>query len=228
MSEALARKSAHYITVEHLPSANTLQWSRKFFHTFAGLTFLYLFVYSGLPETVVWSVTGIAVTFMFTVEFIRHKNQKFNSWLCKRLTWVMRERERHSINSSIYYAISMLLVYFLFPLEVAILTLLCLAVGDSAASIVGVYWGKRQIVGLRGSVEGFVACGVTCALLALFCAGTLFQNNLSGWPLISFAFSCGVIGAAAEGSLPQFDDNLIMPLVSAPAFLGMMKLFGII
>lgn len=207
-----------------LASRKNIQWGRKLAHAFLGIFFLYLVVYSGWPKTIIWSLTGGFIVWAFSLETVRHLSPRVNQWVCRHFRPIMREREKTKINSAIFYIISMGIVYLTCPIEVSMLTLLFVGIGDPVAGIVGVTWGKTKITS-HVSMEGFFACATTCALLAALCAGLLFQNTLSFLPLISFSLLSGMVGAIAEASFKKLDDNLIMPLLSAPVLWVLMKLF---
>ena len=210
-----------------LSSKKSLQWGRKICHAVLGLSFLYLFVYSGLSETVIWLITGPLLLWAFSLETARHLNPRINQWVCQRFKLVMREREKTRVSSAIFYMLAMSIVYFVFPSKVLVLTMLFIAIGDPVAGIVGVYWGRRKLAP-HVSLEGFAACAVTCALLAGLCVGLLFDAGLSMSALLLFSLLSGVIGAMAESSFKKIDDNLVMPLLSAPALWVLMKAFELI
>ncbi len=210
-----------------LASKKSIQWGRKFAHAALGMAFLYIFIYSGFPQTVIWSIAGAYLIWSFSLETARHMNPRINEWVCKAFRPIMREREKTRVNSAIFYSISMAIVYFGFPTEVTVLTMLFIALGDPAAGIVGIYWGRKKLT-QHSSLEGSLACFAVCALSAAICGAFLFEVSLGFFPLVLFAGLCGLVGAVAETSFKKFDDNLVMPLLSAPALWVLMQVFGII
>lgn len=210
-----------------LSSKKHVQWPRKFTHVSLGLLSLYLFVYSGWSWTLIWTIAGGFILWSFSLETMRHFNPRVNRWVCHHFRPIMREAEKTRVNSAIFYIFSIGFIYFTFPIEVTMLTLLMLAVADPIAGIVGVYWGRRQI-SPHVSLEGALGCFVACAGLAALCAGLLFQTHLSGLSLFLFSILSGLVGAVAEGSFKKLDDNLIMPLISAPFLWILMKVFSIL
>ena len=210
-----------------LASRKNIQWWRKLTHAFNGIFFIYLFVYSGLPKTITWSFAGGFIAWAFSLEMARHISPGVNQWVCRWFKPIMREREKTNINSAIFYLFSMTFVYLVFPVEVSMLTMLFIAIGDPVAGIVGVTWGKTKITS-HVSVEGSLACFAVCAFLAALCAGFLFTKTLSFLPLVFFSLLSGVVGALAEASFKKLDDNLVMPLLSAPALWGLMRLFSLL
>ena len=210
-----------------LSSKKSIQLGRKFGHATLGVSFLYLFIYSGFSQAVIWSIAGPFILWAFSLETARHLNPGINQWVCKVFRPVMREREKTRVNSAIFYITAMLIVYFAFPAKVVVLTMLFIAIADPVAGIVGVHWGRRKLA-THVSLEGSAACAAVCALLAGLCAEFLFDAHLSISSLLLFSLLGGVVGAVAESSFKKLDDNLVMPLLSAPALWVLMKMFALI
>lgn len=206
-------------------SKTQLQWGRKIFHTFNGLFALWLYAYSGLSEfgfqIVIVSFVSVAVV----TEVTRRFSKRFNDWVCRLMGGMMRERERGQITAATWYMGSMMVVFFFFPREIFILTMLYVAVGDTAAGVVGSQWGRHRLlphVSLEGSLAAFAACFL---LTLLFTPRGLGEFHLSGFPLLWFSLLGGLIGAIAEGIYKKWDDNLVIPLVSAPSLWFLCLLF---
>jgi len=98
---------------------------------------------------------------------------------------------------------------------------LCLALGDSAASLVGRRWGKRRWRHLilheaaagGKTVEGSAALCVVCSLVA---AGTLAAfAGVQPPAALAAGVVVGLAAAAAEALTPGRLDNLALPLVAA-------------
>lgn len=233
MAESVASLEEHPLVQKFLrgepvlASRENMQWARKVSHTSLGLLFLYVFVYSGWSKTVLWTLAGGFILWAFVLETARHLNPRVNEWVCRYFRPIMREREKTKINSAMFFIVSMVIVYFVFPIEVTMLTMLFLAVGDPLAGIVGVYWGKRKL-SPHVSLEGSLACFTACAALAALCAGVLFSTTLSLLPLLVFSLISGLIGALTESSFKKLDDNLVMPLLSAPLLWSLMHLFSLL
>ncbi len=208
-----------------LSSRKNLQWGRKVFHTLNGLFGLWLYAFSGMSE---WGVIGVLasfLTFSIVVEVSRKKYPPFNEWLCCHVSGLMREHERTKITSATWYMASVLVVFLIFPKDVGILTLLFVALGDTAAGVVGTRWGRTKITE-HVSLEGWIAGFFTCALSTLlFTAFWLPHFHLTGFSLFLFSLIAGLIGSTAESVFKKFDDNLTIPLLSAPCIWLLMKLF---
>ncbi|MBF0106700.1 MAG: hypothetical protein HQM16_15410 [Deltaproteobacteria bacterium] len=210
-----------------LSARENLQWRRKIFHCCSGLFFFYLFVYAGLSQTTIHVIGWTYSIFAVSVETCRHLNSTFNDWCCWIFEPIMREREKTKINSAVLYIVTMWVVYLLFPIEVSMLAILFIGVGDPVAGIVGVRWGRIKIKP-HVSLEGFIACAAACGVISFILAGFLFDKTLSILPLVLFSMAAGLVGAFAESSFKKLDDNLVMPLLSAPCLWILLMVFGVI
>lgn len=224
-TNALVQKCLRGETI--LADIKNIQWARKLSHAFLGVLFLFLFVYSGWSPAIIWTFAGAFMVFCFSLETLRHFNPSVNQWVWRAFKPIMRESEKTKINSAMFYIFSMAVVYFVFPLQVAVVTMLFIAIGDPVASIVGLNWGKTKLAA-HVSLEGFLACFFTCALMAYVSVAFIFTTSLHPLLIAGFSLLGGLTGALAECSFKKLDDNLTMPLLSAPVLWVLMQLFGIL
>lgn len=210
------RKSLEQEGRKLLSSRSHLQWRRKIFHTASGLIGLWLYAYSGFSELAVVLLLAACFSGAVMTEVIRRVWPKTNDIICGRMGAIMRERERTQISSATWYMGSMLVVFLVFPKYIAVPVLFYIAVGDTVAGIVGSQWGKHSLA-KHVSLEGSLAAWVSCF------AGTFFfmKTGIEGFSfeglmlwIVSFCGAC--IGAGSESILKKWDDNLTIPLLSAP------------
>lgn len=209
-----------------LASRKHLQWGRKIFHTFNGLLGMWIYNFSGLTKGQTIGVLLFFISIAVATEIGKRASPSFNDWVCRTLSGIMRERERHGISSATLYMLAVLFVLLFFPINVGVLTLLFVAVGDTVAGIVGTLWGKHRInshVSIEGFLGGFTACFL-CTLLFVS-AGWLDGFYLAGFSLLLFSTLAGLIGSLSECVLKRFDDNLVIPILSAPSLWLVMKFF---
>ncbi len=126
--------------------------------------------------------------------------------ICQRfLGSVIRPTEERRPTGAIYAFIGAFLAAIMFAPTVAILSMLFMSVGDSAAAFVGQRYGRIPIG--HKSLEGTLACFFACLLLTL-------PSGL--------ALPVAVAGAAVAAiteliSLPMLNDNLAIPIFSGAA-----------
>lgn len=158
---------------------------------------------------------GILFALHVLVEIIRISKPETHAKLIMNWRWLLRESERTGPNAAIYFLMSCLIAVAVFPKLVAVLAILCLAVGDPAASLAGVLWGKYSPKVCRGkSLVGTLACGVVCAA-----AIALLLNSVNATlPVATLSILGGAAAAVAECLPLGIDDNLTMPLLTGAAF----------
>lgn len=209
-----------------MASRTQLQWPRKAFHTFAGLFGLWLYGYSGLGESAVIALLALCFSGAVFTEILRRISPAANQKICEKLRLIMRERERNKISSATWFMGAVLAVFLIFPKPTGILVLFYTSVGDTVAGIVGSRWGRHRLgthVSLEGSLAAFAACLLGTLGIAAYGLQT-FQPR--GWELWGFSLSAAAVAALAEASLKKLDDNLVIPLASAPAVWLLMKVFS--
>ncbi len=208
-----------------LSSRTQLQWGRKAFHVLTGLFGIWFYGYSGVDEAIVTWVLAACFTGASTTEVLRRFNPEFNRSVCNRMRGIMRERERHKISSATYFMGAMLVLFLIFPKDVNLLALYFTTVGDAAAGIVGSRWGRHRLaphVSVEGTLAAFGICFIGCLFLTAFGLPNFHPHGLGLW-----LFSAGAALAAtvAECCFKRFDDNLTVPLLSAPVIWLLMQLF---
>lgn len=204
------------------------QWGRKLLHTGMGMFGFWLYTFSGLSEPTVITILVTCLAGALSTEIVRYYFPRINDKICVTFAPIMRERERTAISSSTWYMISTLLVFLVFPKLTGSIVLLFVALGDTAAGIVGVKWGRHRLaakVSLEGVLAGFAVCAASTYLLMRYGQTVV---PLSGTALAVFSVLAGAIGAGAETVLKKWDDNLVIPLVSAPCIWVLVQLFTFI
>ena len=91
-------------------------------------------------------------------------------------------------------------VIYLLPKEIAILSLVFMSLGDIAAAIIGLSFGKTKIG--KKSLEGSIGCLFVCIIAALM---------LDLVPLI-VSISGAVMATVFEALPIDIDDNILIPI----------------
>lgn len=113
---------------------------------------------------------------------------------------LLRNHEEVSLLGSTYLLIACLLSIHLFPKPIAVLALAFLIVGDTMAAIIGKWLGRTRI--FDKTLEGSLACLVTCYLLTLLVPEIPFRVAVAG-----------ALTATIFELLPiPLDDNFRIPL----------------
>ncbi|HEU4401065.1 MAG TPA: SEC59/DGK1/VTE5 family protein [Candidatus Polarisedimenticolia bacterium] len=186
---------------------------RKLFRM-VGLLFPGLYLLGGLAlrapydRIPVLILLALFIGWMLYLERWRFRNPKVNRWLFEHFKGFTKEKEREKVSTTTFFLIAAALTILLFPRGVAIAALLFLTVGDPAAEIIGVNYGRVKI--LRGkTLEGTLAGAAACLLVGL--PLLLFQ----GLGLDLRVLGAGAAAAALTELLPfPVDDNFTIPLGS--------------
>lgn len=130
-------------------------------------------------------------------------NQRFLGWFAP----LLREEESARPTGSSYFLIACLITALAFPSHIAAPAILFLSLGDPAATLVGVWKGQTKL--WDKSVEGHLACLISCFLVAILLASTLDGLSLT----------VALVGAAVATffqALPRtLNDNFTIPLGGA-------------
>ena len=178
---------------------------RRLWHLGGGafLPILAFYLPLGKLLIVVYALASVSLA----VEAFRLLIPKMNRWLLRWLDSVFKEKERAKLTGASYLLFATIIVFLVFDKEIAILSLLFLALGDPVAATFGEKFGKRKVWGksLEGTLAGFLACVIL---------GLLLVN--SAIPFSQPAVIAGAASAAIVELLPlSLDDNLTIPLASA-------------
>ena len=109
------------MTEELKSSRNSVQLPRRIFHMSNGLIIIFLYLFY-LEKTQLVTLLGIIASLIFIAEQIRLKYPEFSAFFSNLHNLLYRAEERFEIASAMPYAASCLLVVFICPKYVAIIT----------------------------------------------------------------------------------------------------------
>ena len=176
---------------------------RRCFHFFGILATIIVALL--LPERT-FVIALYAATFSFILlEILRFSFPRLNQWLTCHFHVLLRDDEvRHPVTSTYILAAS-LVVVLLFGRDIAMESLLFLAVGDPAAAV-GQRWGRLRVrnKSLEGSLAFFL---FSCAI------GTILGSTILSLSL-SVIVTGAILATLVELLSFRFDDNLTIPPAS--------------
>ncbi len=215
-------QTAGFESLEQLGQQSKIQWARKMWHVLAGFGIIGIYMFSRGTFNEKMAVFGGFILYTLFCDVLRLISPKFNQMALEQLKSMMRKKEANRLNSQTFYSIASFLVCCIFPTPIAILSILYLAIGDTLASIIGVYFGKTPLV-KNLSVEGTLAFFTSCfALTFLYpLLDPTFQGSV--WLL---AICGGFAAAFSEFFADKMDDNFVIPLFSALFLFIAMMLLG--
>ena len=192
--------------------------SRKVFHlSSATIAVAYIF----LDRTIMLWGLAACLAIAVIVEVLRYRHVGFHGVFARLVGFMLRDAEWQRLTGSTYVLLGALLSVALFPPKrVVIAVLLVLSISDSAASLVGLRFGRTRFLGK--SLEGSGAFFAT-ALVIMWLA-------LPGARGVAFA---GAVVATVIEALPalklgrfELNDNVTVPLVTGAAICGLAQLSG--
>jgi dolichol kinase len=183
---------------------------RKIYHVVSAsvlpLVYFYNPLHQTLPElhkTLLLTAASAFVAF-FVLDWLRLNDSRFNSEFMKFFSILIRRTEQNSFNGATFLCFAFTLVIFLFPRDVAITAMLFLSLGDTAAELGGLYFGRFKI--FRRSAEGTLSFFLVAFAIAL--------AMLDDWRV---ALLSAMAGALIELFSFEVDDNFTVPIGSACA-----------
>ena len=160
----------------------------------------------------------------WTAEFLRVRSARVNELMMALFGRVAHDHERTRVNSSTWFVTGLLLVALAFPRPACAAAVMALAVGDTAASLVGRRWGRTRLRNGR-SVEGTLAFALVAGV-----AATLVLR--AGFPMAwtqaaRLGAIAGVTGAVTELFSERLDDNFSIPVTVAAVLTAVLMLQGL-
>jgi len=185
--------------------------SRKLYHLTMGLICfcLYAFIFTKSQALIVLLIVGGSVVIF---DFIRLRNKNLNNFTLSFFGSLMRREELKNITGHSFYVLGLLILVIFFPKQIALLSLLYLAVGDPAASIFGTLFGRHKIFGSK-SLEGALANFVFSFMVTFVVSITIFKMPLFTAPF--FALAGSIISVISELLPLPINDNFTIPVISA-------------
>lgn len=194
-----------------LPVRTELHLFRKMWHATMGLVIVALYL-GGMPHSLALTILGGLFVFSITMELRRLHNPTLNERCIRFFGPIIRSNEINRISGMPYFIASAIIAVAIFPRDVAVLSMLFLALGDPVASLVGILCRKRSVKILPGkSLHGTAAGFAVCAAASWF---YLRSEGMAGLDLIRMTLLGGFAGAVSELLPLELDDNFTIPVVS--------------
>lgn len=186
---------------------NKFEWNRQLFHIFLGVIIVALLVYDFIDKKII-SIIIIAGL------ILSYSSKKIEIPIINQMLQIFERKEdikKFPGKGIIFYFVGAYIALLVFPKDIAMASIMVLALGDSISHLYGLHYGKikhplsktKFIEGtIAGTVFGFIGAFVFLpwleALLASFAAMIVEAIEIK-------------IGAQ------QVDDNLIVPFVAGAA-----------
>lgn len=170
-------------------------------------------IYNLYPEQARFYLSGtlavIAIVLLF-FDLLKARHRPFKSFIMRLFGKVLRRNELSGgMTASTVVVASAAFTIFIFRQEIAVVALLFLSLGDSAAALVGKHFGRIKLVGSR-TLEGSLAALNTCLVVSL---GVLWLSPEFGWYFTPLTLLAGsVVATLSELIDLPLDDNFRIPI----------------
>lgn len=201
--------------------------SRKVLHLFALLIPAGIFYVPVVFNTSKWLpglVLGFFLLISLVTEFLRLYNETIQKLFLIFFKGMMRKKEEASVTGSTYIFASGFIcsVIFVNRPEISFISLFIFILGDAAAALVGIEFGRIKIKGK--SLEGSCGCFLTCFILLYFVFPLfpLVMENFSGSMGFYFCVQTAFLVTILE-LYPikifgfEINDNLYVPVLCGAA-----------
>ena len=182
------------------------EFSRKIIHLLIMvIPLLHIYVIEESIDMLIF--LSLILIFSFFIEIFRDQYLFFSGFFKKYLYFMMRPSEKKGeITGATWVIAGSLITIILVPKPFCLIALFFLAVGDTFAALVGMYYPFLKIG--RKTLSGSIACFLTCCVI-----GSLFRFNIDTNIIIFGA----LIATLTELSSMRINDNLSIPIFSGLA-----------
>jgi len=119
-----------------------------------------------------------------------------------------REKEENSLGGQVYYILGIIIALAIFDFRIAIAVILMTILGDMAAAIFGIAFGKHWIKRIPNTAwEGVIAEFIVDLIIGYFLLGNL-----------AVVIPMALMATFVETVFPHIDDNLAIPVFAG--FIG--------
>ncbi len=186
---------------------STFELNRQFFHLFLGLAIVVLLLYDIIDKKAILSIIIIGFILSYLSRIMKIPV------IHKLLLKFERKEDLYKFpgKGMIFYFIGCYISLLLFSKDIAMASIMVLALGDSISHIFGVHYGKtRTFLSKTKFLEGTIA-----GLMAGFIGALVFLP----WKEAFFASLAAMIVETIEVKIGarQVDDNIVVPLVAGAA-----------
>ncbi len=187
------------------PYSSYINPYRILWHISSGIALVAYMLWTEPSKKIPLIVLSLFTLAFFLVDILRSTSDTGESLFRRCARLITSEKEASGPNASFYYSLSLLFTVLLFQPRIAMGAIICLAVGDPVAGVIGRLSGRIRIG--NKSIEGAAANFTACFFIIRHLTGS---NTVS----LAGAFT----GALMElVHIPKVDDNLIIPLTSGLA-----------
>lgn len=195
---------------------SSMNFIRKFWHMVPGITIVFVILFNVYTIDFIRDLLLKMTIGSILIDYLRLRNRKFNKLVITVFKLIIRREEYFAPSGISAYVGSSALVLFFFPLKVALLSILFLAIADPMASFCGIFFknNKYNYKFVNGkSLFGLIGAGVSCVVI-MFGMNVFFIDSIQH--VLVVGVICGLVVGLVETFQPEdLNDNLLIPVCSA-------------
>ena len=212
---------------------------RKVFHSSIGILTLWLYTL-GVTINQLFIPLGFCFIGVLVNDLVRLNNPKLNEKICRLMSFMIRENEYNSYNGTLFYLAGVLIVLYMYPKDISVLSILLLSWADTSASTFGRAFGKytpkiskgKSLAGclascITGIITGYLWYGYFIpAYSYVNQPGEIYWNEQTNKLSLSvFTLAIGLITSASEAlDFAGIDDNFTIPVLSGTGIYWLVRL----
>ncbi|MCB5262680.1 MAG: phosphatidate cytidylyltransferase [Candidatus Cloacimonetes bacterium] len=144
-----------------------------------------------------------ALAISLVIEFNRFWQKSFRKTFHRIFGSILRRHELKDLTGATYLLFASLLCVAFFDPRIAGASIAFLSIGDTFAALIGMNFGKRKFLRNNKTLEGSLACFISCLIFGLWWLGNPWLALLGA-----------LTATAAELGNIALDDNIKIPLAS--------------
>ncbi len=180
-----------------------VKWWRVWIRPAASLFMLFYLLFG--KGTVLFIVAGVAGIFL-ALDISRLMHNRVNRFFVKDLKYIFKKSEARKFSSMTLFLIASFAVLFIFPRDIAFLSLSFLIFGDMFSKIFGLRFGRKKLIAKR-TLEGTLSY-FSGSLVAGYIVSTLLGVNILMMIIGALAASLAELLSIA------IDDNFSVGIIS--------------
>ncbi len=174
--------------------------------------------YHALSRETAVRLSLAAFLLFLLLDLVRLNWRKGNEIAYRYFSCLLREGEKRTLTTAVYFALSCLICALFFERRVAVLSILLLCVGDPVAALVGSRYGSIRI--LNKSLQGSLACFVVGFLVSL----CFVPPVIAFWAALTATFFELISSRLNDNlSIPIFTGLMVTSLLESPELTGPMQ-----